>query len=414
VPTPERPPLGPLSLFALGLNGIVGVGIFVAPPIVARALPGTRGAWLYLVVAVGCLPIALVYARLARALPRDGGPVLWAERAFGPGAASAIGVLSWVSSIFSASAVTRALADVLCAGAHRPAFAPWLAVAIVVALTIVNLRGLRLSALAWTVLTVLKLLPLIVIAMLGVAHAQVAGDAPATEHVTVGRAALAILFALQGFEIVPLPAGQARDADRTVPRATVAALVVAGALYALIHRGCAVALPGLSSSTDAIPEAARTLGGAALARAVGLGVIASIAGITVGTHAMTPRYLSAAIAPRSTVQAQVDPRAILISAALIAPLCAIGSLATLVSLSSAAVLGQYLATVLSLVVLAARGVETLRLRDAWAAPFAVVVVVVLLSQARVRELAIAAGVALVGSAAAAVLRRREAPGAPPS
>ena len=80
----ERPPLGPITLLALGINGIVGVGIFLSPPIVARAFPGSYGALAYVVVAMACLPIALVYARLSRALPSDGGPALYAERAFGP------------------------------------------------------------------------------------------------------------------------------------------------------------------------------------------------------------------------------------------------------------------------------------------------------------------------------------------
>lgn len=400
---PQKPALGPISLFALGLNGIVGVGIFVAPPIVARALRGTGASLLYVAVALGCVPVALVYARLARAIPKDGGPVLWAERAFGARAAGAVGVLIWVSSLFSASAVTRALGDLTANAVHRPKLAAPVAVGIVVVLGLVNLRGLRLSALAWTALTAFKIAPLVVVAWLGLLHARVQGEAFDDARLSFGRAALAILFSLQGFEIVALPAGQAKNAGKVVPRATVAALVVAGILYAAIHYACVVALPSLGTSTDPIPETARVLGGPNLARGVALGVVASIAGIVVGMHAMTPRYLTAVTAPEKTMT--VDRRAIVVSGVAVAVFASIGSLGTLVDLSSASVLAQYFATCAALIALAWQGSDGLRPRDAWPAPIALVVVLVLLSRARPEELLVAGAVAFVGAAAAAVLRR---------
>ncbi len=389
----ERSPhksLGPLTLFALGVNGIVGVGIFVAPPVVAGALPGGRGAWLYLAIAFGCLPVALTYARLARAMPIDGGPCLYAERAFGAGAAKAIGALIWVSSIFSTAAVTRALADLAAGALHRPAWSPAVGVALVVALGAVNARGLRLSALAWTLLTGLKLAPLFAIATLGLLVPAASTQAAAASK-PIGPAALAILFALQGFEIVPLPAGQTEDPERTVPRATIASLVAAGALYALVHLACTRALPLLSSSSSPIPEAAHALGGGKLSRAVAFGVAASIAGIVVGMHAMTPRYLAA------TGKRMTSLRTIVLSALLVAPLVASSALQQLVDLSSVAVLAQYGVTAVALVVLAGKRRERLRLADAWPAPFALVVVGILLFQAKWTELAIAGAIAMVGA-----------------
>jgi amino acid transporter len=397
-----RPVLGPVALFSLGVNGIVGVGIFVAPPTVAAAIPGARGALAYLAVALACLPIALTYARLARAMPADGGPVLYATHAFGARIARAIGVLIWVSALFSTAAVTRALADLAARTIERPGLAPWFAGAIVAILVLVNARGLRLSAYAWTVLTALKLAPLILIAALGAIATARTGAAPPADG-SLGRALLAILFALQGFEIVALPAGQARDAERTVPRATVAALVAAGALYAAIHLGCARALPDLAHEGTPIVSAAATLGGRALSRGVSIGVAASILGIVVGMHAMTPRYLTAFTGPSAAV---VDLRAILVSAAIVAPLAVLGSLPGLVDLSSAAVLTQYAATAVALLVLAARRREGLSPRDLWPAPLALVVVVVLLLQVKASELGVAIGVAILGGAIASRMAPR--------
>ncbi|MGZ5969821.1 MAG: APC family permease, partial [Polyangiales bacterium] len=160
---PKGKTLGPVTLLALGINGIVGAGIFVAPPIVARAFPGPIGAIAYIVIAVACLPVALAYARLARVMPNDGGPALYARRAFGPAFAQAIGVVVWVSALFSTAAVTRALCEQVVRGRGIAA----LAVVLCFVLAVVNLRGLRLSAMAWTILTVAKLVPLAVLAGFG-------------------------------------------------------------------------------------------------------------------------------------------------------------------------------------------------------------------------------------------------------
>ena len=428
--------LGPLTLLALGINGIVGVGIFVSPPIVAAAVPGERGAVLYVLIALGCLPIALAYARLARAMPRDGGPYLYAEHAFGRRVALSIGALVWVSSVFSTAAVTRALSDLCASALHHPGWSPAIAVSLVVALAAVNARGLRLSALAWTVLTALKLAPLITIAVLGLTSkssstgavsAAAVASTVATAPSPIGPALLAILFALQGFEIVPLPAGQARDAERTVPRATVASLLAAAVLYAFVHLACVRTLPSLATIDAPITAAARALGGTTLARAVGFGVVASIAGIVVGMHAMTPRYLAALFdrsarpfatetfrheasdrdeQPPTRASTTGILRSIVISAVLIAPLVAFGSLQRLVSLSSVAVLAQYGVTASALFQLSRLRRHGLVPRDAWPVPLMLVVVVVLLLQARPLEVAFAAGVAALG--AAFTLRARPA------
>ena len=56
--------LGSVELVALGVNGIIGVGIFFAPSQVAGAVPGGSGLWVYALVGLALLPVALVYAAL--------------------------------------------------------------------------------------------------------------------------------------------------------------------------------------------------------------------------------------------------------------------------------------------------------------------------------------------------------------
>src|SRR5512145_2341207 len=109
--TRERGLLGPVALFALGLNGIVGVGIFFIPRDVAGLAPGNAGVASYLLTAFALLPLAAVYAVLGSRFPEDGGPYVWARAAFGPGIAFVVGWVAGVSAVSSTAAVVLGLAE---------------------------------------------------------------------------------------------------------------------------------------------------------------------------------------------------------------------------------------------------------------------------------------------------------------
>ncbi|PYQ20215.1 MAG: hypothetical protein DMF79_10940 [Acidobacteria bacterium] len=60
---PSRP-VGPLQLLALGVNGIVGVGIFFTPATVAASAPGFAGVWVFLLTGLAVVPVAFAFAVL--------------------------------------------------------------------------------------------------------------------------------------------------------------------------------------------------------------------------------------------------------------------------------------------------------------------------------------------------------------
>src|SRR3972149_10174414 len=107
------------------------------------------------------------------------------------------------------------------------------------------------------------------------------------------RAGLTVMFAYQGFEIVPVIAGQVRSSARAVPRATLGSLVLAIALYVGLAFACVRALPALASSPAPLADPAGVPCGASLARLVTWGTSLSALGIAFGMLVTTPRYLSA-------------------------------------------------------------------------------------------------------------------------
>src|ERR1700712_254236 len=295
----DRKPLGFIALLTLGINGTIGVGIFFAPSEVALKLPGPSGAWVFLLAGLALMPVGFVYSRLGGRFAEDGGPYVWARLAFGPKVAFLIGFLTYISSVFSAATVATGLSAHMSVvlGPDFPLGQKGIAVACVLIFAATAATGLKLSALAWTSVTVLKLLPLIMLSVLGVT-AIVTGTAPhaaqvvASQDSNLGRALLIVVFALTGFEVVPVLAGSSHT-QRGVAWATIGTLASCTMFYGVLHALCAIALPDLAGHKAPLVAAAGVFGGETSARIVSAGQLVSAIGIAFGQTVTTPRYLSA-------------------------------------------------------------------------------------------------------------------------
>ena len=410
---PERErPLGLVELVALGVNGIIGVGIFFAPSQVARAVPGGWGLGVYLLVLLALLPVALVYAALGSRFRMNGGPYVWASAAFGGRAGFLIGWLTYASAVFSAAAVVSGFAQHAggALGLAGAAETRACGLGLVGLLTLVVLTGLKPSAGVWTGLTALKLIPIAVLLALFVPRMAVSWPAfdtvpgatgPASAVLT--RAALVVVFALQGFEVVPVLAQDTRAGFRAIPLATVGSLVVVAGLYLLIHWACLAAVPGLSASDHPLVDAAGALGGASAERILFVGTNISALGIAFGMFAVTPHYLSAlgrepGFSWLLTEGRRLVPvRAVLVTAVGVALLVLLGDLAELLVLSSVAVMSQYAVSGVALLTLAHKREQGLSWRQAWPAPLALGAVLLLLTGATLLELLVALVVVLAGA-----------------
>jgi amino acid transporter len=407
--------LGLGSLLALGLNGIIGVGIFFAPSEVAKQVPGPAGLSVYAVTAIALLPIGWTYATLGGRFDEDGGPYVWARAAFGPKVAFAVGWIAYISALFSTSAVMAGLAEHaapvfgLGAGAGARAFALFL----LALLSGVVAVGLRPSAAAWDFVTVLKLVPLIALVAVFLWLRPSAAPVPHATHSfdAFQRAMLVLVFALQGFEIVPVPAGHALRPRFSIPAATLGSLALAGGIYLLIHAACVGALPNLAGAEAPLVAAGRSLGGPKLEWLMGIGTNLSAFGTALGMLAMTPRYL-AALGTRDALGSwlskedgrRVPQRALWITAAVVLVFSQWGALGELFALSSISVLAQYGVTAAALLVLAGKRMHGLRRWHALPVPFAALAIFLIAQGATLTELAIAGGVVAVGIAV--VLLRR--------
>jgi len=408
-PTADAParPVGPLQLLALGLNGIVGVGIFFVPASVAASAPGLGAVAVFALTGLALLPAALTFATLGRRFDEDGGPVVFARAAFGERVSFLVGWVAYVSALFSTAAVSVGLTRAVLSGfgVDQGLVARAAPALLVTLLAAVVASGLRLSARVWTGLTALKLLPLILlVCAFALAWGRFPTPAAAAPDTGWLRAALTVVFACQGFEIVPVIAGQVRASSRAVPIATVGSLVLAIILYVALVLACVTTLPALASSTAPLADAAGVLGGAFLARLVAAGTSVSALGISFGMMVTTPRYLSAlAAGERKLLDLErsspggVPLRALGVTWVVVATIVSLGELGELFALSSIAVLMQFGTSALALVVLAYRHERGLRPLHAWPAlPTLAVAGALVVTGATLREAIVAAGAVLLG------------------
>ena len=398
--------LGFWALLALGINGIVGVGIFFAPAELAGLVPGAASCLAFVLTAALLLPVAWTYGRLGSAFAEDGGPYVWAREALGERLAFGVGVVAYASALLSTAAVVSGLGRYLAPELGFVSLSARWAFQVGAALLLagVALLGLRVSSWVWSALTIAKLVPLLILAGWG-ASAVVAAPPPASWTVTpqrLARAALIAVFPLQGFEIVPVPAAEVSGGRRTVLRATLLSLGCGALLYVLLQLACALALPDLPRAAAPIVDAGAHYSGGRLTALFATGTNVSAIGIAFGMFAMTPRYLAAlgtekllglALARESR---GVPVVALAITTGAVLGLVSSASLSGLFVLSSLAVLLQYAVSAFCLFRLAARRERGLGRLDQVLAPLTLLAVAALAHSAELAELAILAAILGLG------------------
>lgn len=368
-----RRSLSRFDVTCLGLNAIVGSGIFLLPDDLYREM-GALSPLAFLLCAIGLLPVALCYAEAASYGGDTGGPYLYARDAFGPKTGFIVVWMCFVNALFSFAAVSSAAAaySVRLLPGLEPALAPRaIAAGVIAVFAALNYVGAKPGAIAVDLFTVAKFAVLVVLVCALVPEASGAHLSAELPHgwSGVGSATFVALFAAQGFEVVPVPAGETRAPQRDLPIAIVLSLLAASLLYVIVQAVLVASGVPLSEPSDTpLVDAARAVA-PALAFLVVAGGLVSTLGFVSGSALGTPRYLFAAAVDRHLPAAlgAVHARfgsphvAIAATAALAIALVISFDYRALIGISNVAVAVQYLATCLAVPVLRRRGVPGRRI-----------------------------------------------------
>jgi amino acid transporter len=270
------------DLVGLAINGIIGAGIFGLPSKVF-ALIGPYSLFAFAACALVVGLIILCFCEVSSRYSATGGPYLYTRDAFGHVAGFEIGWLVWLARLSAFAANLNLLVGYLgfffpkvTIGIPRAS----IIIFVVVTLTFVNVVGVREAAVTSNIFTIGKLIPIILFIAAGMFFIAPENYSLAVQP-TVGnfsKSVLLLVYAFTGFEMAVIPAGEAADPRRNLPRALLIALAVVAVVYVLIQVVCVGTLPELATSEKPLADAGSKFLGTAGGAIISAGALISIFG----------------------------------------------------------------------------------------------------------------------------------------
>jgi len=233
------------------------------------------------------MAIALTFAEVASRFDATGGAYLYTKAAFGRFAGFEVGWMLWFTRVASWAAVINVLVSSL--GFYWPAVtsgAPRAALitTILVVLAGINVRGIRQSSFVVNVLTIGKLLPLGVFAVTGLwfVEWERLRPGPIPSGASLASSALLLIYAFGGYEIVPVPGGEAKNPRRDVPFALIMTILIVAILLTFAQIVTLGTLPALAVSKTPLADSAAVFLGAGGAAMMTIAAVVSATGNNMG------------------------------------------------------------------------------------------------------------------------------------
>ncbi len=296
-PPTLRRELGKWDLTAIGINQVIGSAIFILPSQVVAQI-GNWSPFAFLAIGSASLLVALCFAEVGSRFERTGGPYLYTRAAFGRFVGFEVGWMQWVTRVTSQASVVNAIA--LALGFYWPAITNGVVrgtviTVITLGVGVINYRGIRPSAFVLNLFTIAKLVPLAMFILVGAwfidpGRFTLPGAVSLTQ---VSTAALLLIFAFGGYDVIGVPAGEAADPRRHLPFAFVTTLVAVTAIMTLAQIVAIGTLPGLVASKTPLADASLLFIGAAGALIISAGSVASMMGNNLGAVLTGSRMLFA-------------------------------------------------------------------------------------------------------------------------
>ena len=343
----------------LAFNGAIGASIFALPATLAADF-GTSAPWLFPLVGLASLLIAIPFSRSVAAFPDNGGPATYG-RVFGRLAGFELGWIYYVARATAFAANLNVLISYLARwliGADVGVARVALMLAIVGGFALINIYGVRAAMRVLGGFTFLKTVPLILAALAALAIAGVPAPGPLPPISEIETGVLIVFYAFVGFENATVTAGETRDPHRTLPRALIGTITTIALLYFVVQLAFVAFFPnGLEEGVETpLLALGERLIGPVGALILGLAAVFSLAGNLHSNMAATPR-VTYAMAERGELPAwlakvhrvfDTPASSILFFAAFVSALAVSGSFVWLAVISTLARMIVYAATILAL------------------------------------------------------------------
>lgn len=294
-----------ISIYFLGINGVIGSGTFLLPSVIYRYM-NLSAVLVLLCTAITVSMIALCYADLSSRFTGSGAAWLYSYHAFGRFTGYELGIFTWFLGCCTLSAEVVALLTTL--KSFLPIFnnrlVYWVGAAgLILLFALINFFGRSLVKVVNNLSAGAKILTLISFIVIGVffihkanftpviPQAALKGPVPFMSH--FGAAFTPIFYLFTGFSFLPIAARQMENPEKNIPRVLISVMVSVTILDALMMT-VAVGLSGSKLGGYSTPLAN------ALGSAVGkwgyaliiFGMLVSIFGVAFSASFNTPSLIA--------------------------------------------------------------------------------------------------------------------------
>lgn len=295
--TQVKKPLGFWISTSLVTGNIIGSGIFLLPASLAAYGSISLFSWVF--STIGALLLAIVFSNLNRQIPHTGGAFLYAHHVYGDFIGFATAASYWFSWCVGNASMAVALIGFLgffwpACEEHNIHYSPVIALAVKIGIiwlmTIINILGIRLAGKVQLITTILKVIPLILIAVIGIFKVKWANligyyniSGQSNFSAFVGAATLT-LYAFIGLESAIIPADEITS-SKVIAKATLIGTLFCAVIYILDTLVIFGLFPAsiLKNSTAPFSDAATYLFGSTGGTLIAVCAIISIVGAINGS-----------------------------------------------------------------------------------------------------------------------------------
>jgi amino acid transporter len=355
-----------LDVMALGVNAVIGQGIFLLPGLAAAILGPASLVGLLCAAGIALL-IALCFAEVATRFDTTGGAYVYARETFGPFVGfevgwmlCCVGIISWAALANGFTVVLARFIPAVGSGWLQPV----VAIGLMAVLGAVNMWGAKLGATLSTFFSIAKLVPVIVFVAVGLLHIEGANYEPFSPqgYDRLAEGTMLMLYAFVGFESSVVPAGEMKNPKRAVPIALVTVMALVCVAYLAVFVVTIGTFPAVAGHGNPVAAASEGFLGPIGGTLIAAGIVVSVFGINTGAALVSPRKLYALAESGDLPKplARVDPKtgtprtAIMVTLVVAAVLSLTGSVKDLAILGVVARFVQYIPTCIAVIVLRRR------------------------------------------------------------
>lgn len=364
--------LGFWSIILLGINTILGSGIFLLPGSFYIAL-NERGIFPTLIVIATVLSISLCFAEASGIFEGYGGPYIYVREAMGEFMGFQVGFMKWVISLLAWATMAVAFADLLVAFldiGHIPYIEKILAGLLIIILSYINFLGVELTKSLNNIVSLGKMVPILLFVFIGIKYIGQSNlllitRGPEGLITGIKDPILIFFYAFTGFESIAVAARDMKTPLKNLPKGIIGVMIGITILY-LILIFSILGILGRNIDPNSYPifHAAYLLLGPLGGSFFSSGIIMSIIGINIASSFTSPRSI-VALSEKNTMPEFLSRKnkygtpgaAIILTGGLSLLIILIGNFNTLVSFSVISRISQYLLTCVAVIIFKKRGIR---------------------------------------------------------